>query len=74
MKKRTGQGKARQGRSGDKIGGIVAALAPIARVNIIANKRSREKESKKKRKSRKMRKKSSQRMRNIKICLQTLSL
>ena len=52
----------------------MAALAPIARVNIIANKRSREKESKKKRKSRKMRKKSSQRMRNIKICLQTLSL
>ena len=50
----------------------MAAVAPIARVNVIANKRSREKESKKKRESRKMRKKSSQRMRSIEIYLQTL--
>ena len=52
----------------------MAALAPIARVIVIANKRSREreKESKKKRESRKIRKTSSPRMRNIEIYLQTL--
>ena len=72
MKKITGQSKARQVRSGDKIGGIVGALAPIARVIVIVNKRSRERESKKKRESRKMRKKSSKRKRSIEIYLQTL--